>query len=482
MAADRRAGSQPSLVLPAGRRFVALAAGLALFVVVAALVGASAASANRPIELVGVSADPYANPTSQHRTEVEPDTFAYRGSWVGAFQAGRFFDGGASNIGWVASTNGGQRFVDGFLPGLTKFSGGSYDRASDPVVAYDAAHRVWLISTLAGIDGPPSIPVAIQVSRSRDGVHWEAPVTVTAAPFVDKNWTVCDNSPQSPFYGHCYTEFQNIGEDYRIKLTTSTDGGLNWSAPVATAGDDHGRAGQPVVQPDGTVIVPLLNRFRTAVQAFRSTDGGESWSAAVPVSPLFQHFAAGAFLNPPLPSAELDRDGRVYVAWADCRFRAGCAANDIVVTTTTDGIEWSPVQRVPIDPVDSGADHFLPGLAVDRKSSGDHARLALTYYGYPDADCTVATCRLTVGFVSSRDGGASWSEPIALAGPMQLDWLPQTSGFRFVGDYISTSFIGGRALPLFADAGPPSGGLFDQGMATIRGGLPVAGGNAFGGD
>jgi hypothetical protein len=42
-----------------------------------------------------------------------------------------------------------------------------------------------------------------------------------------------------------------------------------------------------------------------------------------------------------------------------------------------------------------------------------------------------------------------------------------------VGDYISTSFIGRRALPLFAVAGPPNGGLFDEGIATIRGGMPV---------
>ena len=58
---------------------------------------------------------------------------------------------------------------------------------------------------------------------------------------------------------------------------------------------------------------------------------------------------------------------------------------------------------------------------------------------------------------------------------MQLDWLPDTSQGRMVADYISTSFIGGRALPLFAEAGPPNGGLFDLGMATIRGGLHVGG-------
>jgi hypothetical protein len=462
------------------RRVAALAASLALFIIAAAFVAASAAAAKRPVELLRVSADPYTNPSSQHRTEVEPDTFAYRGRWVGAFQVGRFIDGGASNIGWVTTTNGVQRFSDGFLPGITKFAGGSYDRASDPVVAYDAAHRVWLISSLAITEQPEVQGMAIVVSRSRDGRHWEPPVTVATGVDVDKNWTVCDNHPRSAFYGHCYTEFRvPRTSPSRMKVTTSRDGGLSWSAPVETPGQDQGNGGQPVVQPDGTVIVPTVNASFNALQAFHSTDGGLSWSAAVPVSPVFQHLAAGSFNNPPLPSVEVDRDGRVYVAWADCRFRAGCAANDIVITSTTDGIDWSPVARVPIDPLDSGADHFIPGLAVDPKSAGDHARLALTYYYYPDAACTALTCSLNVGFVSSRDGGATWSEPTQLAGPMRLDWLAERIplvvpiSFRFVGDYISTSFIGSRALPLFADAGPPNGGLFDQGMATIRGGLHV---------
>ena len=92
-----------------------------------------------------VSADPFTNPTSQHATEVEPDTFAYRPTVVATFQVGRFFDGGASDIGFVRSGDGGATWgAPGFLPGLT-FSAGSFadpnspfERVSDPSVAYDA--------------------------------------------------------------------------------------------------------------------------------------------------------------------------------------------------------------------------------------------------------------------------------------------------------------------------------------------------------
>ena len=42
----------------------------------------------------------------------------------------------------------------------------------------------------------------------------------------------------------------------------------------------------------------------------------------------------------------------MYVVWQGCRFEApNCAVNDIVMTTSTDGIHWSLVQRIPADPV-----------------------------------------------------------------------------------------------------------------------------------
>jgi hypothetical protein len=43
-----------------------------------------------------------------------------------------------------------------------------------------------------------------------------------------------------------------------------------------------------------------------------------------------------------------------------------------------------------------------------------------------------------------------------------------------VGDYISTSFAGAPAYPAFALANAPSGGVFDEGTYTVKGGL-VAG-------
>jgi hypothetical protein len=435
-------------------------------------------------EVVRVSADPYSDPGGQHATEVEPDSFANGSTVVGAFQVGRRFAGGASNIGWATSKRGGKAFESGFLPGITTIAGGTFDVASDPTVAYDAAHRVWLISSLAHVDPIPA-GAEMVVSRSPDGVNWSEPVTVAdgrPSGGLDKNWTTCDNSPSSPFFGHCYTEFDDADEGDRIKVSTSTDGGKTWGPPVGLPPGDQGAynqlgiGGQPLVQPDGTVIVPIDDLVFREVRSFTSTDGGASWSPTVRISQIVRHIVAGGLRAPPFPSAEIDRAGNVYVVWQDCRFRAGCSSNDLVLSKSSDGLNWTTPTRIPIDPVDSGADHFIPGLAVDSRTAGDHARLGLTYYTYPHADCTAATCELNVGFVSSLDGGSTWSEPIDLAGPMRLDWLPNTTQGRMAADYISTSFMHKRAFPFFADANPPtSDGSFDQAIATVSGGIRVVG-------
>src|SRR5205807_3311556 len=172
---------------------------------------------------------------------------------------------------------------------------------------------------------------------------------------------------------------------------------------------------------------------------------------------------------------EIDASGTVYVVWSDCRFEDHCSASDLVMSTSRDGLDWSRVRQIPADPLGSGVDHFIPGLAVDRSSSGATVRLVLTFYDYPNANCTTATCQLDVGFVTSADGGGSWSTNTQIAGPMALSWLPNTTQGFMVGDYISTSFSGGPAYPAIVVAHAPSSGLFDQATYTVVGGLTVTG-------
>ncbi len=403
--------------------------------------------------MIKVSKDPFTNTTSFHRTQVEPDTFSFGSTIVGTFQSGRFSNGGSSDVGWSTSTDSGATWKHGFLPGTTVFANppGPYDRDTDPAVAYDAAHGTWLINTL-GMTGTTG--AAILVNRSTDGgLTWGNPVIVAAAQGgqnLDKNWIACDNTPSSPFYGHCYVEWDDNGSGNLFHMAMSTNGGKTWagsSVPGVSV-----IAGQPLVQPNGTVIVPIDNGFEGAVESFVSTNGGTSYTGPYSIATISAHGVAGNLRDPPLPSAEIDGSGKVYVVWFDCRFRSGCPSNDIVMSTSKNGTTWTPVARIPIDPINSTVDHFIPGIGVDVNTSGNNAHLGVTYYFYPDANCTTATCKLDVGFISSTDGGANWSQPTQLAGPMSLTGLPLTSQGYMVGDYISTSHSNGTAHPIFAKA------------------------------
>ncbi len=329
------------------------------------------------------------------------------------------------------------------------------------------------------------------VNLSTDGgLTWSKPYKVIdgGSTYYDKEWITCDTNYTSPFYGNCYVEWDNNDLGGLIVMSTSSDGGRTWSKPQTTADKAHGLGGQPLVQPGGVVIVPIAGYGTKKLFSFISADGGQSWSKTTLIASINGNV---------LPSAQIDGAGKVYLVWVDCQFERNCKAtgggedgdisyatgigadavtlatqpreDDLVMSTSIDGIHWTQPQLIPTDPVGSGIDHLIPGLGVDRSSSRASARLALAFYYHP-LNCDSA-CPYSVGFVSSTDGGAHWKHKTTLAGPMDLSWLP--IGRDKVGDYISTSFCNGQAFPVFSIAFAPARGHLNEAMYTINGGLSV---------
>src|SRR5260221_3024158 len=253
------------------------------------------------VQLLQLSSDPYTNSTSQHKTEVEPGSYAYGSTIITAFQAGRFLNDGSSNIGWATSTDAGATWQHGFLPGTTKFVGGPYDRITDPAVAYDAAHNTWMIASVVFLEtsGRITAPAVLVSLSTNGGTIWGNPVTVVGVSSnggLDKVWIACDNTLTSHFYGHCYVEWDNYNNGYLIQMSMSKDGGRTWGSPKTTADQAVGFSGYPLVQPDGTVIVPISNANQTAIMIFTSTDGGASWSSPRTITAVTS-FSANAYLR-----------------------------------------------------------------------------------------------------------------------------------------------------------------------------------------
>jgi hypothetical protein len=198
-----------------------------------------------------------------------------------------------------------------------------------------------------------------------------------------------------------------------------------------------------------------------SIISIRSTDGGVTFTRTT-VATLH------AKDNDPmraiaLPSVDVDSAGTIYAVWHDCRFRPGCTANDLVLTTSPDGgITWTAPTRVPVAPTSSPVDAFIPGLAADPARPG---RLALVYAWYSTAACRAGVCTLGIGFTTSPDAGATWTPPRRLhAQPFSTSWVPRAEGGRMVGDYFSTSYAGDRVVPVFALAASPLRGRFREGI------------------
>jgi hypothetical protein len=413
----------------------------------------------RDCEVVGrrLSRDPYTTADAQHETEVEPDSFTVGRTTVATFQVGRRFDGAATNVGWATTTNDGASWRSGLLPGLTTASRppGPSTRASDPVVAYDAAHATWLISTLA-LEGPTT---RLAINRSTDGSTWTPASTALAERAeqgiaFDKNWLACDNTASSPFYGRCYLVYTHSAGRDMLAVSWSNDGGLSWATPV-DVGARPGVGIFPAIRPTGEVVVVyLLESGQFAVAASRSADGGATWGAPVRIAPIDGRCRVPDFRAFSLPSADADRTGRVWAAWHDCESPGTSRDNAVFVSTSPDGLQWS----APVA-VTRGRNGLLPAIGIDAATG----RVAIAYM-------RVRAAGIDVERVESTGDPASWSPARRLsAHSMPLAWMPDTTSGRMLGDYISVHYASGRPLVVWVLANEPVGASFRQAVYATRG-------------
>jgi len=389
--------------------------------------------------------DRHTNADSQHESEVEPDSLTIGQTTVAVFQVGRNRAGGAASIGYSTSRDGGRSWREGILPGLTVSTSpaGPAARASDPVVAFDAAHGVWLANALTIAPGASRLTV----QRSRDGVAWSAPVEAALSQSeelaYDKNWIACDNGAASPYRGRCYLAYTMIGsrrDDVAVQY--SDDGGRTWSVPATRQIQVTGVI--PVVRPDGKLVLVFWSP-PTGVVAIPSADGGVTLGEPITVSGLRARDTR-PLRAPPLVAAESDGNGVVHVVWQDCRFRPGCGANDVVLSRSADGSSWTAPTRVT-----SGRNAAIPTLGID----GATGRLAVAYY-------VIQRNGVDAELVTSTNG-SRWSAPQRLnARRMPLEWMPRTTLGRMLADYIGVTWSRGRPLVVYALASPPRQGELRQ--------------------
>jgi hypothetical protein len=461
--------------LPSRRRSaVGVALACCAFALVLVASGTPAAPPFRTLLIRHVARDTTTAPGFQHATVVEPSIAAGRGGeLVTVFQSGRSMHRGAAATGFATSRDGGKRWEQGvFQPILQAGTPPAAPVAvNDAIVSYDWVHGTWLVTSTAEFGNGSR---TLQVHRSNDGVHWSTPGEV-ARGMIDHPWLACDRGAASSFRGRCYVAFARQDQQ-RLGVRWTTDGGATWSAETAIPSAlGQPTAAFPVVRPDGRLVIVFRQGGGQQVSGARppftysavaSVDGGRTFASPTRIAivrPYFHpHFRGFPAL---VPSVAVGARGRVYAAWHSCRYRPGCRGNDIVISQSTTGARWTRPKRVPLD----GRDHVIPGLAIAPASSGHPARLGLAYYTISSDRCRSSGCRITPYFISSSNGGRTWSGSIRLHAPMRFTWLPQSpSGQSFVADNISTAFVNTTAWSAVTVAGAPTGNRLHVTVAVAR--------------
>jgi len=264
------------------------------------------------------------------------------------------------------SHDGGRTWSRHTIPGLTRCTGGTADSATDPWVS--AAGDGTIYFTGAALSLATNPPVGTNVSsRSRDGGrHWTRTTAISAASRRTERMVVTAD-PRRP--GHAYAAWfdrdpaLNLPLDGTLLFSRTTDSGSSWSAPVTVdAAPPNGldQSGQVMVLRDGSLLTVFARleilddgTFVNRLLTSHSPDLGRTWPAPrVVTSEVIRPFA-----DPETGQSLSNQDMTFFSA-----------------ATGPDGTIY---------------------VAWDRDTSPTSG---------------------TVEFVSSRDGGRSWTRPRAIPG------------------------------------------------------------------
>ncbi|MBE2216600.1 MAG: T9SS type A sorting domain-containing protein [Ignavibacteria bacterium] len=374
-------------------------------------------------------------------------------------------------VGYSYSTNGGLTWAVSQILDSTMLPGG-LTRNSDPVVTVDTAGNFYIaVIAIAGVSGA-NLTLAVYKSTNA-GVTFGQAFICSQTGTEDKEWLTTDLSNTSPFLNSLYISWTSFSLG-GIKLTKSTNSGVNWSTPSNVSDQTNSVQGSDIcISKNGQINVVWLGFSTNADVTFdRSTNGGTSFQTDIVVS-------TGEFPNglpndvSTFPTIAVDnssgpRSGWLYIAFADNR-NGDC---DIFLTkSTNNGVNWSAPVRVNNDPIGNGKLQYWPTIAVNETGN-----LAILFM---DTRNTTSNTMIEAYIARSYDGGTSFTSEVISTEPSPTA-IPG-SNVRF-GDYIDLDYKGVRLVPVWTDerAGGFNMDIFtseiDELLASgeVTGNLPTA--------
>lgn len=271
------------------------------------------------------------------------------------------------------SRNGGRTWREVTLPGQE-------DGCFDPMTAFDAEGRLYVLHTMMGRNmgadiagGSERREGSIRVwSTTDEGRTWSGPAELKAPLAPDHPRMVVDTS-SGPHRGRVYVAWNEVSDTllkqkYHVFLHYSDDNGKTFSDPQLLVTDDGGKlvVTEPLVLSDGTLLVTYYKYFwplssprndRQPVWALRSADGAATFGAPEKMfdvgSSAWRHLRRdfGRAFTLPIFTADTSpasptRD-RLFAVWDD----VGASESNIWLTMSNDkGRTWSAPRRLNDNP------------------------------------------------------------------------------------------------------------------------------------
>jgi hypothetical protein len=420
--------------------------------------------------------------SSEPNTVVEPDVAVSPRNdriAIAAAHDSRFADGGAVAISVAWTADGGATWHHRPVPGITRATGGSYDRGSDPVVAFGPDGTAYLSVLL--IDAT-SCPTAVAVLRSTNGGRtWSKPSyahrSKKCAFSDDKNWLIVDTSKASPHRGRLYqfwTPFISTGKGKFIGspqvVRWSDDKGRTWSKTSFVTPRTHGtQNSQPMILRNGDIVDtyydfgagnkapdavpgamspesppdavrPAVIDAAGPIYAARSDNGSRTWSDGVEVTNNGGGFAP--HVRCCLFAADIDKATHVmYVAW-----EGGVGNTDpVFLSWSRNGDQWSsPIQ------VSHGDRNGVQRVNVDVVARRSRVYVAYGTRTHISDHGGIVQQQLSV----SHDAGRNFGAPISLGPRSVLRYAARAGGY-FPGDYIGAAISPHRLYLVWAVSSKP---------------------------
>jgi hypothetical protein len=393
---------------------------------------------------------------------------------IGVYQQDRWSNGGARGI--VASVLQSGAWQQVVIPGVSRCSGGAFDRATDPWVVI-SPNGVAYAMTLTFQDFPTFSTSIMYVNRSTDGgLTWGPPTqlvrddslflfndknSMTADPF-DSNfaYAIWDRSrfPSDKREVHSISGFPRSFRSDAI-FTRTTNGGQSWEPARAIFmpnANQFGIGHQIAVVRGGPHVGRLVDVFMLfqgsgankkgqEIAVLISDDRGSTWSQPISVADALPGFVSDPDDGTPLRTGDIIPDigagpnGELYIVWQEATLAPSGSA--IAFSKSTDGgATWSDPVRVNTQP---GVQAFTP--SVEALANGT---IAVTHYDLRFNTPTPATLPTDYWFLHSHDGGSTWVEARVTPTSFDSKLAPFARGL-FLGDYVGLAPDGGQFLALF---------------------------------